>query len=63
MYEELYNCVTQHVEDKINFIDCGINIVNLRLNIKNSIMHGHRKNKIYMRNFLGIYMILIKNIQ
>lgn len=43
MYEELYNCVTQYGEDKIDFIDCGINMINSYLNTKNSIIHGHRK--------------------
>lgn len=52
MYEELYNCVTQYGEDKIDFIDCGINMINSHLNTKNSIMHGHRKKIKYDKKYL-----------
>lgn len=52
MYEELYNCLKQYGKEKPDFIDCGMNIINLYSNTKNTIMHSHAKNIKYDRRYL-----------
>lgn len=52
MFEELYNCSIKYGEDKPDFIDCGINMLNLNLGTKNLIMHKHPKNIKFDRQYL-----------
>lgn len=52
MYEELYNCLNQYGKEKPDFIDCGINIINLYHNTKNTIIHNHPKNRKFDREYL-----------